>query len=92
MEFSGFGGHKGYARLALGAAPILVGWPTLALQPTMALIAQWVGFTALWYADLKATHAGWGERAPSCADFIITQSPLPQRLNGTPNIVSTFPS
>lgn len=61
MEFAGLGGQKGYARLALGAAPILIGWPTLALQPTMALVVQWVGFTGLWYADLKATGAGWSE-------------------------------
>jgi hypothetical protein len=60
MEFAGLGGHKGYSRLALGAAPVIYAWPTLALDPTMALIAQWVGFTGLWYADLKATGAGWG--------------------------------
>jgi hypothetical protein len=60
MEFAGLGGHKGYSRLALGAAPVIYAWPTLALEPTMALIVQWVGFTGLWYADLKATSAGWG--------------------------------
>ncbi|KAI0062223.1 hypothetical protein BV25DRAFT_1907609 [Artomyces pyxidatus] len=59
MEFAGYGGHKGYARLALGAAPVLYAWPTLALDPTFALIAQWAGFTGLWYADLRATSAGW---------------------------------
>lgn len=59
MEFAGLGGHKGYARLALGAAPVAYAWPTLLLDPAGALIAQWVGFTALWYADLKATGAGW---------------------------------
>ncbi|KAH9981429.1 hypothetical protein BGW80DRAFT_1150658, partial [Lactifluus volemus] len=59
MEFAGLGGHKGYSRLALGAAPVIYAWPTLALEPTMALIAQWVGFTGLWYADLRATGAGW---------------------------------
>ncbi|KAI0005900.1 hypothetical protein BJV74DRAFT_3750 [Russula compacta] len=59
MEFAGLGGHKGYSRLALGAAPVIYAWPTLALEPTMALIAQWVGFTGLWYADLRATSAGW---------------------------------
>ena len=60
MEFAGLGGHKGYSRLALGAAPVIYAWPTLALDPTMALIVQWIGFTGLWYADLKATGAGWG--------------------------------
>ncbi|KAJ6483042.1 hypothetical protein DFH09DRAFT_1004994 [Mycena vulgaris] len=59
MEFAGLGGHKGYARLALGAAPVLYAWPTLALDPTMALVAQWAGFTGLWWADSRATAAGW---------------------------------
>jgi len=59
MEFSGFGGHKGYARLILGATPVVFAWSTLALEPTSALIAQWSGFMALWYADLKVTTAGW---------------------------------
>jgi len=59
MEFAGLGGAKGYSRLALGAAPVIYAWPTLALEPTMALIVQWAGFTGLWYADLRATSAGW---------------------------------
>jgi len=59
MEFAGLGGHKGYRRLMLGAVPVLYAWPTLMLDPTMALVAQWVGFTGLWYADQKATSAGW---------------------------------
>ena len=61
MEFAGYGGHKGYARLFLGAAPVLYGWPTLMLEPTTVLIVQWVGFTGLWWADLKATNAGWSK-------------------------------
>lgn len=36
----------GYKRLALGVAPALYAWPTLALAPEMALAAQWAGFTA----------------------------------------------
>jgi len=59
MEFSGYGGYKGYKRLALGVAPVVFAWSTLALDPTMALIAQWGGFTALWYADMRVTSAGW---------------------------------
>ncbi|KAL6301612.1 hypothetical protein BKA93DRAFT_751827 [Sparassis latifolia] len=62
MEFSGYGGHKGYARLLLGAAPVVFGWSTLALPPMEALIAQWVGYTAVWWADSKATAAGWAPR------------------------------
>ncbi|KAF7321816.1 hypothetical protein MKEN_00703500 [Mycena kentingensis (nom. inval.)] len=59
MEFAKLGGEKGWKRLALGAAPVLYAWPTLALDPTMALVAQWAGFTGLWWADLKATSWGW---------------------------------
>ena len=61
MEFSEFGGKKGYARLALGAAPVLYAWPTLMLDPVMALLVQWVGFTGMWYADWRATWHGWSE-------------------------------
>ena len=63
MEFSGLGGHHGYRRLILGAMPIVIAWPTLAMDPTTALMVQWLGFTGLWYADVKATAAGWGEIA-----------------------------
>ncbi|KIJ68598.1 hypothetical protein HYDPIDRAFT_24858 [Hydnomerulius pinastri MD-312] len=59
MEFSGVGGHKGYPRLLLGVSPAVIAWSTIALQPTTALLCQWLGFTALWYADNKATTAGW---------------------------------
>ena len=59
MEFAGYGGHKGYSRLLLGAAPILLAWPTLAMEPMQALIVQWVCFTALWWADFRVTSLGW---------------------------------
>ncbi|KAI0672692.1 hypothetical protein C8Q78DRAFT_970296 [Trametes maxima] len=59
FEFAGFGGHKYYPRLLLGAAPVVFAWSTLALDPVNALIAQWVGFTGLWWADLRVTGAGW---------------------------------
>lgn len=38
---------SGYRRLALGAAPVAFAWSTLALDPTLALVAQWVGFSAM---------------------------------------------
>ena len=61
MEFAGLGGFKGYPRLLLGVSPAVIAWSTIALQPTSALLCQWLGFTALWYADNKATAAGWSE-------------------------------
>lgn len=64
MEFAGLGGFKGYPRLILGVSPAVVAWSTIALQPTSALLCQWLGFTALWYADNKATAAGWSKPFP----------------------------
>ncbi|KAG8853893.1 hypothetical protein FRB96_007902 [Tulasnella sp. 330] len=59
MEFVGYGGQQGYKRLALGVAPVVFAWTTLTLDPSMALITQWVGFTGLWYADMRVTALGW---------------------------------
>ncbi|KZV88294.1 hypothetical protein EXIGLDRAFT_619554 [Exidia glandulosa HHB12029] len=59
MEFAGYGGHHGAKRLMLGAAPVLVAWPTLMLEPTTAIVAQWLAFTALWGADHRVTAWGW---------------------------------
>lgn len=61
FEFAGYGGTKYYPRLMLGAAPVVFGWSTLALDPMSGLIAQWIGFTGMWWADMKATTAGWSE-------------------------------
>ncbi|KAF9532886.1 hypothetical protein CPB83DRAFT_846547 [Crepidotus variabilis] len=72
MEAAGYGGHKGYARLALGAAPMLLAWPTLGMQPMEALLIQWVGFTGLWYADSKVTMAGWTPRWYSQYRFYLS--------------------
>jgi len=59
LEIAGYNGRKGYPRLFLGAAPVVFAWSTLALDPVMALVAQWAGYTGLWFADMKATSAGW---------------------------------
>lgn len=72
FEFAGYGGHKGYARLLLGAAPVVFGWSTLALQPVEALIAQWLGFTCMWWADLRTTNAGWAPRWYSQYRFYLS--------------------
>lgn len=47
MEFAKYGGYKGYPRLILGVAPLLCAWPTLAIEPQLALVAQWFLFTTL---------------------------------------------
>ncbi|KAH9930258.1 uncharacterized protein B0H18DRAFT_994021 [Fomitopsis serialis] len=72
LEFAGYGGQKSYRRLVLGACPVVFGWSTLALQPVEALIAQWVAFTWLWWADLRATNAGWAPGWYSQYRFYLT--------------------
>lgn len=47
MEFARYGGYQGYPRLILGVAPLLCAWPTLAMEPQLALVAQWFLFTTL---------------------------------------------
>jgi len=59
MEIAGYGGQKGYPRLVLGAAPMVLAWTTLGMDPMTALAAQWAGFSAVWYLDSKVTMAGW---------------------------------
>lgn len=59
MEIAGYGGYKGYRRLCLGVAPAIVAWSTITLQPTTALLCQWLGFVGLWYSDNRATAWGW---------------------------------
>ncbi|KAF8582289.1 hypothetical protein K439DRAFT_159477 [Ramaria rubella] len=59
FEFAAYNGTKGYPRLLLGVVPVVYAWSTLALDPVMALVAQWVGYTGLWFVDMKATSAGW---------------------------------
>jgi len=62
LEIAAYGGQHGYRRLILGVVPVLYSVPTLMLAPQLALAVQWAGFTGMWYADMKATGAGW---APS---------------------------
>ncbi len=76
-----------YPRLLLGAAPVVYGWSTLALDPMGALIAQWVGFTAMWWFDLRATTAGWsefgwGHATQRSGAYLVSES---QRQSGTPS-------
>ena len=61
MEIAGYGGHKGYPRLVLGSAPMVLAWTTLGMDPMTALAAQWAGFSAVWYLDSKVTMAGWSK-------------------------------
>lgn len=62
FEFSKFGGEIGNRRYVLGLIPIVCAWPTLLLDPQLALVGQFAAYVVAWFIDLRATTAGW---APS---------------------------
>ncbi|KAK4702575.1 hypothetical protein P7C70_g3643, partial [Phenoliferia sp. Uapishka_3] len=73
FEFAAFGGQKGKSRYLLGIAPVMVGWGSLLIPGTqVALIAQWVGFNAMWFVDQKATNHGWAPKWYSTYRFGLT--------------------
>jgi hypothetical protein len=72
FEFSKFGGEIGNRRYVLGLLPIICAWPTLLLDPQMALVAQWSAYVGTWFIDLKATTAGWAPRWYSSYRFGLT--------------------
>lgn len=90
MEMAGYNGFKGYPRVLLGALPVIYGWSTLALDPMYALMAQWAGFTGMWYVDMKATSAAWSKylsRNGSKPNIPVT----PQLQSGIRNTGSICP-
>ncbi|KAK9896786.1 hypothetical protein P389DRAFT_84135 [Cystobasidium minutum MCA 4210] len=72
FEFSKYGGTKGPVRYMMGIFPVVAGWPTLLLQPQLALAAQWSIFTAVWYLDSRATRMGWAPNWYSTYRFGLT--------------------
>ncbi|RMZ86780.1 hypothetical protein DV736_g5996, partial [Chaetothyriales sp. CBS 134916] len=63
LEWAGYGGNQGYSRYAIGIIATAVAWPTLLLPAEVGLIAQFLAFTFLYYADARASTRGW---APPC--------------------------
>ncbi|GAA5858990.1 hypothetical protein JCM1840_003699 [Sporobolomyces johnsonii] len=72
FEWSKFGGVQGNPRYLLGVAPVLAGWSTLLIPGHLALVGQWAAFFAMWYADQRATMAGWAPRWYSTYRFWLT--------------------
>ena len=56
FEFAKYGGYQGYSRLVLGVAPLLAAWPTLSMEPQLALVAQWFIFTSLVSPNYPIRH------------------------------------
>ncbi|KAE8224620.1 hypothetical protein CF319_g2505 [Tilletia indica] len=72
FEFSKFGGTVGNRRYVLGLVPVALAWPTLLLNPSLALVSQWATFVTIWFIDLKATNAGWAPKWYSTYRFWLT--------------------
>lgn len=72
LEWAGFGGEQGYPRYAIGVVATAVAWPTLLLSAEVGLITQFLAFTFLYYADVKAARAGWAPRWYGIYRFVLT--------------------
>jgi hypothetical protein len=55
LEWAGYGGYQGYKRYAIGVVAPMVAWSTLLMPIEGALIAQFLGFTGLYYVDTSKT-------------------------------------
>lgn len=72
LEYAGYGGHHSYRRYAIGVAAPAMAWPTIFMPLEYALISQFVGFTALYFADARATVRGWAPPWYSTYRFVLT--------------------
>lgn len=80
FEMSGFGGHLGLKRYILGASPALIAWPSILLPVDFALIAHFITFTGVWFADAacarKGLAPGWYNQYRFLLTFIVCTSIL----------------
>jgi len=61
LALAGAGGDRteqSWQRLGWSVTPALVGWVSLALVPLAGLILQLAGFTAAFFADIRAVRLG----------------------------------
>ncbi|PWN41491.1 hypothetical protein IE81DRAFT_324482 [Ceraceosorus guamensis] len=72
FEFSKYGGQLGNRRYILGIVPLVIGWPSLALSPELALVSQFGAYVVSWFIDLRATTAGWAPKWYSSYRFWLT--------------------
>jgi hypothetical protein len=56
LEWAGYGGYQGYKRYAIGVVAPMVAWSTLLMPIEGALIAQFLGFTGLYYVDTSKSR------------------------------------
>jgi hypothetical protein len=59
-------------RYMIGVLAPAVAWPTILLPVEYALIAQFLAFNALYYADTRATKKGWAPPWYGTYRFVLT--------------------
>lgn len=72
FEMSGYGGEVGVKRYLLGATPALIAWPSVLLPVDLALIAHFVTFTGVWFADSAAARKGYAPGWYNQYRFLLT--------------------
>jgi Protein of unknown function (DUF3429) len=72
LEFAGYGGHHHYRRYAIGVVAPAVAWPTILLPVEYALIAQFLSFTFLYFADSRSSSRGWAPPWYGTYRFVLT--------------------
>lgn len=80
FEIAGYGGNVGIKRYIYGAAPALIAWPSILLPVDFALIAHFITFTGVWFADSAAARSGfapgWYNQYRFLLTFIVCSSIL----------------
>lgn len=103
LEWAGYGGYQGYKRYAIGVVAPIVAWSTLIMPVEGALIAQFLGFTALYYVDTRASYRGWTPDWYAVYRFVLTmivgasivatligRSELPEHIPGSVDRAKVF--
>lgn len=72
LEWANYGGPVGMRRYRIGVLAPAVAWPTILLPVEYALIAQFIAFNALYYADTQATKKGWAPPWYGTYRFVLT--------------------
>ena len=72
LEFAKFGGSSPYTRYGLGVMATIIAWPTVFMPYDYALLAQFGGFVAMYFADARITSRGWAPRWYTTYRFILT--------------------
>lgn len=72
LEWAGYGGYQGYPRYSIGIIATAVAWPTILFSAETGLIAQFLVFTFLYYADARASTRGWAPPWYSTYRFVLT--------------------